>query len=444
MQALGASGNFASGDARFYAAAGASGGHDADDRVVYNTSTGELFYDADGSGAQGAEIITRLQTGAALAATDIAVDNGTSGGSGAGTTGTAGNDSMTGTAGNDTMNGLAGNDTLRGLGGDDSLDGGSGIDSLDGGLGNDTYVVTAGDVIVSDPGGTDTVMTPVSWNLTSGNLENVTATGTSNVSVEGNNFANTIIGNDAPNYINARAGSDTLIGNGGNDTFNMSKGGTASFGNDSIDGGAGVDTVEFGINAVSALVADLAAGTVTGGETGGAGSSIILNIERFIAGDFNDVITGSAAANYLDGRAGNDTVNGGDGNDTLLGGAGNDRLAGGTGVDSMTGGAGLDSFVFAEANADRITDFVSASDKLLLDDAAFANIGAVGNFAAGDGRFWAAAGATSGHDANDRVIYNTSTGSLYYDGDGSGAGPSQLIATFANNPVITASDIAVI
>ena len=182
---------------------------------------------------------------------------------------------MTGTAGNDSMSGLAGNDTLRGLGGDDTLDGGAGTDSLDGGLGNDTYVVTAGDVIVADPGGTDTVMTPVSWNLTSGNLENVTATGTSNVSVEGNNFANTIIGNDAPNYINARAGSDTLIGNGGNDTFNMSKGGTASFGNDSIDGGAGVDTVEFGINAVSALVADLAAGTVTGGGTGGAGSSTI-------------------------------------------------------------------------------------------------------------------------------------------------------------------------
>ena len=116
-----------------------------------------------------------------------------------------------------------------------------------------------------------------------------------NVSVEGNNLANRILGNDAPNYINARGGSDTLIGNGGNDTFNMSMGGTTSFGNDSIDGGAGVDTVEFAANARSGLVADLAAGTVTGGEANGGGNSTILNIERFIAGDFNDAVTGSGS-----------------------------------------------------------------------------------------------------------------------------------------------------
>jgi Ca2+-binding RTX toxin-like protein len=445
MSALGASGNFAAGDARFYAAAGATGGHDADDRVIYNTSTGDLFYDSDGNGAQAAELIVRLQAGATLVATDIAVDNGTSGGA---INGTAGNDSLTGTAGNDTINGLAGNDTLRGFAGDDVLDGGDGVDSLDGGFGNDTYIVTSGDVIVSDPEGIDTVVTAVSWNLSSGNLENVTMTGTAAISVEGNNLANSIVGNDGNNYFNARGGNDTISGNAGNDLFNMSMGGTTSFGNDSIDGGAGVDSVEFATNAKSGLVADLAAGTVTGGETGGAGSSTILNIERFIAGDFNDQVTGSSAANYLDGRGGNDTVSGAAGNDTLLGGIGNDRLAGGTGNDTLTGGAGLDSFVFAEApgsaNVDRITDFVSASDKVLLDDAFHSNIGAAGNFSAGDGRFYAAAGATAGHDANDRVIYNTSTGSLYYDADGNGAGAAQLIATLTGNPAVAATDIAVI
>ena len=79
-----------------------------------------------------------------------------------------------------------------------------------------------------------------------------------------------------------------------------------------------------------------------------------------------------------------------------------------------------------------------------FDDAFHANMGALGNFAAGDARFWAAAGATSGHDATDRVIYNTSTGSLYYDADGSGAGAAQLIATFTGNPAIAATDIGVI
>ena len=47
-------------------------------------------------------------------------------------------------------------------------------------------------------------------------------------------------------------------------------------------------------------------------------------------------------------------------------------------------------------------------------------------------------------DASDRVVYNTSTGSLYYDADGSGAGAAQLIATISGNPTIAATDIAVI
>jgi len=68
----------------------------------------------------------------------------------------------------------------------------------------------------------------------------------------------------------------------------------------------------------------------------------------------------------------------------------------------------------------------------------------MGNFAAGDGRFWAAAGATAGHDANDRVVYNTSTGSLYYDADGSGSGAAQLVAMVSGAPAVAATDIVVI
>jgi Ca2+-binding RTX toxin-like protein len=69
--ALGGAGHFAAGDARFYAAAGASGGHDADDRLIYNTSTGQLFYDADGSGAGGAQLVATIQGAPGVAAGDI-------------------------------------------------------------------------------------------------------------------------------------------------------------------------------------------------------------------------------------------------------------------------------------------------------------------------------------------------------------------------------------
>src|SRR5205823_6210234 len=111
------------------------------------------------------------------------------------------------------------------------------------------------------------------------------------------------------------------------------------------------------------------------------------------------VITGNAAANALSGS---------DNTDTLIGGGGNDTL---------TGGNAADAFGFnvapGAANADVITDFTPATDMLQFDHATFAQMGAVGDFVAGDARFYAAAGASGGHDANDRLIYNTTTGQLY-------------------------------
>ena len=46
---------------------------DGSDRVIYNTSSGELWYDADGSGSGGAQLIATVQAGSAIAATDIVV-----------------------------------------------------------------------------------------------------------------------------------------------------------------------------------------------------------------------------------------------------------------------------------------------------------------------------------------------------------------------------------
>ena len=120
----------------------------------------------------------------------------------------------------------------------------------------------------------------------------------------------------------------------------------------------------------------------------------------------------------------------------------NDRLVvRGGGADRISGGAGADSFVFARTPgaAAQVGDFSSGADKLVL-DAAFYDIGISGNFAAGDVRFYAAAGATAGHDADDRVIYDTATGNLWYDADGNGAGASQLIASTGS---VAATDIVV-
>ena len=425
---LGAAGDFTTGDARFASGAGLTSGQDGSDRLIYDTLNGDLYYDPDGSGAAGSVQVARFTGAPALVATDITVI-----GPGPGPTptqGTAGNDSLTGTEGNDSISGLAGNDTLNALGGNDTLDGGADIDTLNGGFGDDTYIVTTGDVL-NDTGGIDTVITDVSWSL-GADFENLTMTGTGNVSVTGHNGNNSAIGNSGNNYFNLRGGNDTIQAGAGNDWIDMSAFGMASYGDDVIDAGAGTDTVNFAIGAgqQSAITADLTAGTIRGGGQAGAGSASVSGVERVIGAGFNDSLKGAGVAETLEGREGNDTLSGMGGNDTLI------------------GGLGQDSFVFAAApgatNVDFISDFVSATDKAAFDNAVFTALGADGNFGAGDARFASGAGFTSGRDASDRVVYNTTTGQLFYDADGSGAGAAQLVATFQGNPAIAATDITVI
>src|SRR5262249_7844365 len=126
------SGFFAPNDARFWSSSSGVA-HDASDRVVYNTSNGDLWYDADGNGVGAAQLIANMDWGTipTLSATDFIVVNGTS--SGQTIDGTAGDASVTGTTGDDTITGPGGNDTLDGAGGSDRLDGGDGNDLLVGG-----------------------------------------------------------------------------------------------------------------------------------------------------------------------------------------------------------------------------------------------------------------------------------------------------------------------
>lgn len=51
---------------------------------------------------------------------------------------------------------------------------------------------------------------------------------------------------------------------------------------------------------------------------------------------------------------------------------------------------------------------------------------------------------TKALDANDHIIYNSSTGVLLYDSDGSGAGAIQQIATLSSGLAMTSADIVVI
>ena len=76
----------------------------------------------------------------------------------------------------------------------------------------------------------------------------------------------------------------------------------------------------------------------------------------------------------------------------------------------MTGGGGADKFAFTtdlSANIDRITDFNVRDDTITLDDAVFTGL-ALGALASG-----AFAKGTSATQADDRIIYNSTSGKLY-------------------------------
>ena len=434
---IGASGNFVAGDARFHAGTAA---HDADDRIIYDAASGDLWYDADGNGAQGATLVARFVSN--VVATDIAVDNGSGGGQTI--NGTSGNDALVGGDGNDTINGFAGNDTLDGAGG---------VDSLVGGDGNDFYRVddTADVVVETENGGIDTIASSAQhytlgdWantlTLTNNSLafavgggnaiDNVLSSSGLSIVTQLDGFAgnDTLFGGTAGDELNGWEGNDSMVGGAGNDTFDGFN--HPEDGVDTMDGGAGDD--HFFVSPGDIVSGGAGTDTVfskaswTLGETEenltfhtGTDDHDLLNITG-VGNALNNVISAARAENStLDGKGGNDTITG-------------DELYEDDFLFSVSPGA---------ANADVITNFID--DKIVLDGAAHANSGPSGTFAAGDSRFWASAGANSGHDADDRVVYNTSSGQLWYDADGSGAGAAQLIATLQGAPTLDATNIAIL
>ena len=129
--------------AEFLAGAGvATTATNAQQRILHNTTSGALLYDADGNGTGLALQFASVAVGAPISAAVFQL-------TGAATppppptpgviNGTAGADNLVGGAGNETLNGLAGNDTLNGGAGNDTLNGGSGSDLLTGGIGSDSF-----------------------------------------------------------------------------------------------------------------------------------------------------------------------------------------------------------------------------------------------------------------------------------------------------------------
>jgi len=356
------------------------------------------------------------------------------------------------------MYGNAGANKLVGTAFDDILDGGLGGDTMTGGLGNDTYVVdnTRDSAVESSAvGGVDTVQSSVSWTLGT-NLENLTLTGSAPINGTGNALANTIIGNGAANAIDGKAGIDHLDGGEGSDIYMVALATDHPAAEFADSGSGGTDEVRFASTSASTLtlftgdtgIERVTIGTGTGAVAVSTGTRA-LNVDASAVGNGLTMV-GNAGANVLTGTGFNDTLDGGAGIDTLNAGAGDDVLMGRLGNDVLTGGTGADAFVFnstpnATSNRDTITDFASGTDTLQFSKAIFIALGSsVGGLA--PEQFWSGAGVVAGHDADDRLVYDTNTGILYYDADGNGSGSAVAIALLGTSvhPGLASTDIFII
>jgi Ca2+-binding RTX toxin-like protein len=295
---------------------------------------------------------------------------------------------INGTQFDDSLHGTEESDFIRGHEGDDELRGGGGDDTLVGGEGNDTLVGDAGhDLLVGGEG------------------------------------------RDVLAY--AFGGNDTLVGGAGDDRFEFFASGPHHI---TVLGGEGIDEMTY---AGDSAVVDLQAGTFA--STSGTTMAIqgIENFQSFSDGTMQ--IYGNAADNFIFSGNGDDIISGREGNDTLFGGPGDDVYL----LDAAPGEANADR-LFLEKYDVALAGF-DENDRLALDNDVMGELGAEGDFAADDERFFAAAGATAGAEQDDRVVYDTETGRLYYDADGSGGGEAKLIALLVTPGYdLAASDITVL
>ncbi|MBW6425266.1 calcium-binding protein [Rhizobium sp. XQZ8] len=287
----------------------------------------------------------------------------------------------------DTFTGTAGDDEMYGFGGDDIMNGGAGVDYIQGGEGKDTYDGGAGigdQLSFQDAYFNANAYRGIALDVTKGTV----------IDPWGNNetFKNfeSFRGSQFADNMKGSAADEAFMGLGGKDV---------------IDGGGGFDIVRYhrDVNrgGDKGVTVDLAKGYAIDGF---GKTDTLLNIEGARGTQFKDTFTGSTANNTFWGDNGDDTFNGGLGNDILNGGAGKDTFI-------------FNSVLNSTKNVDQIQGYVVADDIIRLENAIFTKLTGVNVLLTAD-QFVA---NTSGEatDTKDRIIYESDTGNIYYDADGS-------------------------
>jgi serralysin len=323
------------------------------------------------------------------------------------------NDTIYGDRFSNRLQGGDGADVLVGLGGDDLLDGGAGgpgntFNEMIGGEGNDEYIQSAvGDTLYEAPDeGTDGVFTTLAALTLRANFENLSYGGSASFTGTGNDLANTIRGGLAADQLSGLGGDDFLYG--GQGAANTLIGGT---GND-------------------VYVSETAGDSVVEAAGGGA-DMVITRLSQFVLPDNVEALVFAGNGAFGLGNGLNNSMVGSEEADTLYAGAGDDRVIGRSGADELQGGAGADQFgyVGGETGLDRILDFQSGVDQIILSSAFYHPTATV-----------AFVNGTSATSANSTFLYDSSTGIVSFDADGNGAAAAVQIAQLNTGMILAASD----
>lgn len=317
-----------------------------------------------------------------------------------------------------------GDDVYYGNGGNDLIVGHGGADYLDGGEGDDIFLITG---------------------FGSG------VQGTTSKADDGN-----------PEWIATGEKHDVIVGGEGTDTLRITTGigantktaGTIVLNDDNFKE---MEVVQVG-GTVGRLNTENAALQLINENYHFKANGTVADLSNALGnngGTINNVVVDASGvtANGL-------TFEGNGNTQTFIGTTQDDRFIGNGGNDTLTGGAGSDTFVFGKVweqivtgnaateaqwytntafdltGVDTITDFETGVDKIELNTDQFASLVGfnAGNLVVGSGPL----------DADDYLVFNTSTNTLQYYADGNGGSTAVDIAILTGVTSITAADIVVV
>lgn len=318
-----------------------------------------------------------------------------------------------------------GDDTVYGNGGNDLLIGHGGADYLDGGEGDDIFVI----------GGFGSGVQGTTSKADDGNKEWI-ATGAKHDVIVGGDGVDTL-------RITTGIGANTKA----NGTVVLNDANFQSMEVVQVGGTVGRLNVE---NTDLQLLNDhyyfKANGTVadlsnTLGNNGGTINNVVVDASgvtanglRFEGNANQQTFIGTTKADVFVGNGGNDTLTGGAGADTFVFGKVYEQVVTGSSTTVQT----YTNTAFNLTGVDTITDFTRGTDKIEL------HLDQYSQLAGFNSSMLRVNSTGTAQDANDYLVYNTTTKTLSYDADGNGSGAKVDIAILTGVNTLSTSDFVIV